>query len=180
LRRLLNQNGVDPSSCYITNAVKTYDPKRDLPTAAEIREAQPGLREELELVGPNCVLVLGGEANLALNGHTGIDAWRGSILESSLIPGLKTVSAWHPANILRTFERSYILDLDIQRAIQQSRFPEIRAPERNAIIDPDITQCMEFLDAIPDGVRVTIDIECPMMGDGLYCIGIGWQKHEAL
>jgi uracil-DNA glycosylase family 4 len=180
LRRLLYQAGVDPSECYITNAVTTHDPNRDLPTLGEIHEARPRLAAELRRVSPNCVLVLGGEANYALNGRKGIDAWRGSILESSLIPGLKTVCAWHPANIQRTFERSYILDLDLRRAIKQSEFPEIRRPERIFHLDPDIETCINFLDAIPPGARVTVDIECPMRAEGLYCVGVGWNAKEIL
>jgi uracil-DNA glycosylase family 4 len=180
LRRMLHQTRIDPNDVYYTNAVISHDPKRDLPTLGEIHVEQPRLKEELTRVSPNVVLALGGEANYALNGRRGIDNWRGSILESTLIPGLKTVCAWHPANILRTFERSYILDLDIRRAARQADFPEIRRRQRRFHIDPTLEQCLDFFDRIPSEARVTIDIECPMGGDGLYCIGIGWNPDEVL
>src|SRR5215467_12253946 len=148
LWKLLGSHHVSRSQCLVTNAVLTFDPNRALPTTGEIHAEQARLRAELEAFPANVILALGNEALYALCGIRGIDNWRGSILESTLLPGRKVVAAWHPANILRTYERRYILDADLRRAVAQAAFPEIRRPTRNYIIDPTLDQCVEFLRAV--------------------------------
>jgi len=122
------------------------------------------------------ILALGNEALEALCGRRGIDNWRGSILESTLLPGRKVVAAWHPANILRTYERRYILDADLRRAVAQSEFPEIRRPQRNFIIDPSLDQCIEFLRAI--GPEACVDIECSPRHHHIWCVGVGDMRNS--
>jgi len=171
LWKLLGSHHVSRSQCLVTNAVLTFDPNRALPTTGEIHAEQARLRAELEAFPANVILALGNEALYALCGIRGIDNWRGSILESTLLPGRKVVAAWHPANILRTYERRYILDADLRRAVAQSAFPEIRRPERNFNIDPTLEQCQEFLLGCDD--EVVVDIECSPRNHYLWCVGIG-------
>lgn len=171
LWKLLGNHHVSRQQCLVTNAVLTFDPDRALPTTTEIRDNQARLRAELEAYPSNVIVALGNEALEALCGIRGIDNWRGSILESTLLPGRKVVAAWHPANILRTYERRYILDADLRRAVAQSAFPEIRRPERNFIIDPTMDQCVEFLRAIGD--EACVDVECTRASKALRCVGIG-------
>jgi uracil-DNA glycosylase family 4 len=176
LWKLLAHHGVHRSSCLVTNAVLTYDPDRALPTTGEIRENLPRLAAELREYPSNVILALGNEALEALCGIRGIDSWRGSILESTLLPGRKVVAAWHPANILRTYERRYILDADLRRAVQQSAFPEIRRPERNFIIDPTMDQCVAFLRAA--GSEIVVDVECTRQLHKLWCVGVGDMRNS--
>jgi uracil-DNA glycosylase family 4 len=176
LWKLLAPYGIRRPSCLITNAVLTFDPDRALPTVGEIRENLDRLRSELEAYPSNVILALGNEALQAVCGLRGIDTWRGSILESTLLPGRKVVAAWHPANILRTYERRYILDADLRRAAAQSAFPEIRRPERNFIIDPTMDQCVEFLRAI--GPEACVDVECTRELHHLRCVGVGDMRNS--
>ena len=171
LWKLLANHGVRRPQCLVTNSVLTFDPDRALPTTSEIRENLPRLRAELEAYPSNVIVALGNEALEAVCGLRGIDNWRGSILESTLLPGRKVVACWHPANILRTYERRYILDADLGRAVKQSAFPEIRRPVRNFILDPSMDQCVEFLRAIGD--EACVDVECTRATKALRCVGIG-------
>ena len=59
------------------------------------------LHDELVQVRPNVVVALGAEALWAVTGQSGITKWRGTVAESSLVPGLKVVPTWHPAAVLR-------------------------------------------------------------------------------
>jgi len=171
LWKLLSHHGVSRTQCLVTNAVLTFDPERALPTPVEIRDALPRLKAELEKYPANVILALGNEALQAVCGLRGIDSWRGSIIESTLLPGRKVVAAWHPANILRTYERRYILDADLRRAVAQAAFPEIRRPTRNFIIDPPLDQCVDFLRTIGD--EACVDIECSRLNHHIWCVGVG-------
>lgn len=59
------------------------------------------LRQELSVSRPNIVVAVGNEALEALCGVHGIHKYRGSILESTLVPGLKVVPILHPASLLK-------------------------------------------------------------------------------
>ncbi|PWT72871.1 MAG: hypothetical protein C5B60_08945 [Chloroflexi bacterium] len=171
LWKLLANHRTYRAQCLVTNTVLTFDPDRALPTWPEIRDELPRLKAELEAHPSNVILALGNEALQALCGLRGIDSWRGSILESTLVPGRKVVAAWHPANILRTYERRYILDADLRRACLQAAFPEIRRPVRNFNTDPTIEECVEFLRGIGD--EACVDVECSRNTHRLYCVGVG-------
>lgn len=156
---------------YVTNVRRDWSATNAVPTKTEIHEALPALRDELAACSANCILALGNEALYALTGKWGIDKWRGSILESTLLPGRKVVAAWHPANVARTYNRIWIFDADVKRAINESRYPEIRRPHREFILDPTQEEAIEFIRAIGD--NCVVDIECPFgSGNVLYCMGV--------
>ena len=58
------------------------------------------LKQELEEIKPNVVVAVGGVALFALCARRGINNWRSSILESTLVPGLKVIPTLHPATII--------------------------------------------------------------------------------
>src|SRR5690242_6620019 len=107
------------SSCYVTNVRKDYSSVNSVPTKEEIQEVLPDLREELSRCRANIFVALGREAGIALTGRAEIDKWRGSVVESSLLPGRKVLTTWHPAAALRTYSLRYIIDLDLRRATRE-------------------------------------------------------------
>lgn len=150
------------------------------PTDSEIRDALPSLRQRLERTTSNVILALGAQALQALTGHKSIDHYRGSILESTLLPGRKVIAAWHPAHIQHgAFERVFLLERDLRRAVEQSSFPEIRRPHRDFLIDPTYAQACERLEALAK--RFVIDVECPItVLDTLYCKGFADSANSAM
>lgn len=146
---------------------------------AEIREALPTLAAELRATSCNVFLALGNEALFALTSKWGIDKYRGSILESTLLPGRKVVAAWHPANILRVIERAFVFHADVKRAVAQSAFPEIRRPKRTIHVNPSLDDAVSFIRSMH--TSVTTDVECPIRQlDVIYCLGIGCTPDEAM
>ena len=57
-------------------------------------------RTEMEQIHPNVLVALGDEPLYFTCGFRGIQKWRGSILPSTLIPGLKVIPSVHPAWII--------------------------------------------------------------------------------
>ena len=95
------------------------------------------LKKELEELKPNLVVALGREALWALTGLSGINKYRGSIVESTLVPGLKVLPTFHPAGIFRQYGNKVYLALDLFKARSEMAFPEIRTLEREFFLYPE-------------------------------------------
>lgn len=154
LEELLAASGVDPMEVFYTNICKYRPPNNEL-RAFFSDDGKPnnlvlaGLAElsgEVNRCSPNVIIPLGnypmamltGVANWTKkNGYSGIGDYRGSILGGNAIAGgRKCIPTYHPASILRSYENKPIVKMDLRRAIEQSRFPEIYRPIKRTIIDP--------------------------------------------
>jgi uracil-DNA glycosylase family protein len=103
----LQRAGIERGDAYVTNAVKHFKfqerGKRrihDTPKKSEVDACLPWLREELRLVRPTVLLILGAVAGKALLGPDfRLTRSRGVELESDLAPHV--TATIHPAAILR-------------------------------------------------------------------------------
>lgn len=174
LNRLLP---IPRSECYVTNVRRDFCPRNSVPTKEEIHEALPALRAELEGTTANVLLAVGGQALYALTGLDSIEAWRGSVLPSTLLPGRKVIPTYHPAACLRQYPWTYILDFDLRRALRESNYPDIRRPKRDFILDPDLGTTLNYLREL--GNPISVDIET--LPDGaVSCIGISDDPSRAI
>ena len=105
----------------------------------ELLEWYKVLALELAKARPNVVVACGNEALQALCGVSGIMTYRGSILPSTLVPGLKVIPLLHPSYILKKalwqelFVSSWIVR---DKVVPQSLFPEIRYEPWTEYVDP--------------------------------------------
>jgi DNA polymerase len=107
LDKALEQVGIDRADVYITNAVKHFKfqerGKRRIhqkPTKAEVDTCFPWLREELRLVRPQVLVILGATAGRALLGSGfKLTPSRGRPIDSDLAPYV--TASVHPSAILR-------------------------------------------------------------------------------
>jgi uracil-DNA glycosylase family 4 len=166
--KLLGNHGICRDDCYVTNVRKDFSDEHAVPTDHEIAEVLDELQRELAATSANVIVALGREALFALCGKSTIEPWRGSILESTLLPGRKVISTWHPAATFRRPEWVYVIDADLKRAAQQAVFPDIRRTARTFIIDPPVDEGIDRLKNL--GQRVSTDIEC--FGNAVSCIGV--------
>lgn len=107
LHRACSELGIDPSSLYVTNAVKhfKFTPRGKLrihqsPRMSEITACRPWLLAELAAVRPRVVLCLGATAAKSLLGNTfSLTRDRGRML--SVPAAEKIIATFHPSAILR-------------------------------------------------------------------------------
>jgi DNA polymerase len=107
LDRALEQAGIDRREAYVTNVVKHFKfeerGRRRLhqtPKRFEIDACRPWLDEELRVVAPEALVLLGATAAKALMGSSfRITRERGRPLDSSLAPVV--LATVHPSSILR-------------------------------------------------------------------------------
>lgn len=147
INQLLSEVGINRSQCFITNVChiqprgkKTNDFDWFFTSEGKIFLAHGlvQLKRDIEEIKPNLVIALGGMALRALTGQVGIDKWRGSILESVLVPGTKVISTYHPAFSFRVYPARAVITFDLHRCAKQAAFPEIILPERTIYCPQDI------------------------------------------
>jgi DNA polymerase len=104
LDKMLAAIGLSEADTHITNIVYWRPPGNRTPTPQEAQVCRPFLERQLELVGPDLVLLLGGAAaNHIFGAGEGIMRIRGKWREATI--GARTVRAiatLHPAYLLRT------------------------------------------------------------------------------
>ena len=134
------------------------------------------LREDLEALRPNVVIALGATALWALTSNTKIGSYRGTIMESTLVPGLKVVATYHPAAVVRSWNLLPIFVADLHKAKFQAEFPEIRRIVREIYIEPSLDDILDFwnehITPLEGGDDpLAYDIETVSNPDMITCIG---------
>jgi uracil-DNA glycosylase family protein len=107
LDRALERVGIDRDDVYITNVVKHFKfeerGKRRIhqtPKKSEVDACLPWLREELAIVAPEVLVILGATAGKALLGSSfRLGAVRGRPIDTTLAPFVTATT--HPSTILR-------------------------------------------------------------------------------
>ena len=181
---------------YVTNVIKDMDKpiksyidmdsSRNKWTISEegyqyIKE----LGEELKKVNPNVIIACGNIALLALTNRIGITKWRGSVIESTLIPGIKIVPTFHPATFIPpkfNFLNKPLICQDLLLAKSESEYPEIIRTPRNVRIQPDYNEAIGALEHCfatgLKGQKIALDIE--IINKELDCISIGWGPVDSM
>jgi len=187
--QLARAAGIVRNQCYITNVVKTL-PHKSISSFVDLSKKQAVesdafvefksiLKEELEQIRPNVVVAVGNVPLWALTGLKGITKWRGSILESTLVPGLKVIPIIHPASVLRgMYKWRHYIQRDLARVLSESVSPDIISPKHDLILAPDFTTSMEFLEDCKKAKEVGFDIE--VMHDHISCFSFSIDERTAI
>jgi len=199
LERYLERNMVSRSQVRLANLCK-YRPGRDhnkfeaLFGSTQLEEGMDELSEEIQRVRPNVVIALGNwplyylTGKCAIDGKTkkpvlgaGILLYRGSRL--SALPRFggetqKVFVANHPAYITRVWGWNPVFNLDITRAVEDSKFPEFRYPEYEEYIDPDPSTLHDLVHESLAAEWISADIET-FPNHQYSCVGWAY-KHNGV
>ncbi len=170
LDRMLHTAKILRRECYITNVVKERPAGNDISkfitfskgnveTTPEYDEYEDQLYNELSKLNPNIIIPLGQIALYAITRRSDIIDVRGYIFDGVTIPNVKAIPTRHPAAALYESILTTLIISDLQRAERESKFPEIRRPVRELIIEPRFDQVMEFLYPILGAEKTAFDIE---------------------
>lgn len=183
LDKLLKEVGLIRQIIHITNVVKvkipsTPDKEKYLNSInLSIQDFIPYLKEELDHVNPMIILALGKIALETLTGQTEIGKYRGSvlpcILTSNPIPVLAT---YHPSYLARGQMQLYpYVRFDVKRFAERAFDIESEDSSYEQIIDPSLTQVLDFLhDIHQNSTSTCFDIET-VAKQRITCIG--WTKN---
>lgn len=138
------------------------------------------LQSELLDHNPNLVICLGNTALWALAAQTGITKVRGTTLESThVVSGHKLLPTYHPSAVNRQWELRPTVIADLMKAKREAEFPEIRRPQREIWIEPDLDDIRRFAaEHIAGCDLLSVDIETS--GTRITCIGFAPSQRVAL
>jgi len=195
LKNMLELGGVKIDNLYFTNVVKYQLPQGKIDNLHMLGKSLeenclPELENEIQTIKPNCILSLGKLALETLTGHKKLNNWRGSILPHIKFALPKILPTFNPSSILYgeknddggvfKYRDKIYIQLDINRAIKQSTFPEYRLPPHNLHYARNSADVYSFLNRFSDRIEypyAALDIETyktyPM------CLGIAFTEFEA-
>ena len=181
---------------YLTNVIKDLDK----PLAAYISinynrqswsitkegwEYIHELRDELKSLNLNCIAAFGAIPLVALCSRVGIGKWHASVLESTLVPGLKVVPTFHPATFIppkfNYLNKPQIVE-DLMRAKNESRYPEIRRTPRKIKIKCSYSETVAWLNySYEVGLRGQIlDVDLEIINGEVDCVSITYNSSTAI
>jgi len=186
---------ISRSSMYLTNVIKDLDE----PLAHYIDISKQGkytihpegfqyiqeLGNELKALDLNCIVAFGNIALLALTNRIGITKWRGSVLESTLVPGLKVIPTFHPSTFIPpkfNYLNKPVICEDLMRAKYESTFKEFKRVARDIVTAPSYNESISHLQyCYAQGISgqiISIDIE--VINREVDCIAFSWSPTNAI
>jgi len=200
LERYLERNLVTRSQVKLANLSKyrpgTHHNKFEaLLGSTQLEDGLDELGEEIKRAKPNVVIALGNwplyylTGNCAIDGKTkkptpgkGILLYRGSRLPVLPKFGGKTQKVFvanHPAYITRVWGWNPVFNLDITRAVEDSKYPELRYPEYEEYIDPDLSTLHNLVHESLAADWISLDIET--FPDRKYsCVGWAYSHNGVM
>lgn len=190
LTKMLGEAGIHRADCFLTNVFNVRPrPTNDIenlctdkasgylrlgplkagkyPRVEYVNEFER-LERELNEVGANITIALGNTAAWFLLGNSGISKIRGTVTQDRF--HRKTIPTFHPAAILRDWSFRHVTVLDLIKASRESKFPEIRRPEREVWIEPTLADMELFYENyLAHADEISFDIET--FGSQITCVG---------
>jgi uracil-DNA glycosylase family 4 len=183
------------SNLYITNVIKDLDEPLAKYIDIDFKRGKftispngykyiQELGQELKSLNLNAVLAFGNVPLIALCNRIGIGKWRGSVLDSELVPGLKVIPTYHPATILPpkcNYLNKPLIVEDLLRAEAESKFRGFNRLSRTIIIRPSFDESLAVLNHClkvgQEGQTIAIDIE--VINEEVDCFSVGWDRQKA-
>ena len=170
LNELLKTTGIARTSCYITNVIKEQPFRNNVKLFIDLKKRTPKispewedyvkeLQEELSECKANIIVAVGAIAMYALTEQRGIVKRRGSLYESTILPGRKVIPIIHPSAALRQYVYQHYIIYDLLKIKKESEFSALVFPEREILIEPSYLDVMCFLSECESKDMVAFDIE---------------------
>lgn len=181
LNTMLSDAGISRDECRVTNILnyRPFKNKFQIALRDHYDKIEEGIREINDYITkypPNLILTLGNNSfHLFLNDPSSLARKRGYIVKYK---GIKTLSTYHPASVLYSPEEYAVLDLDIRKAVYESKFWELRITNRDYYIIEDTFDCQNAIDEISKHKRLSIDIESTRAKVDIICVGIAIDTHK--
>lgn len=190
LSHMLSRAGISLSECFRTNLVHRHAPEgkfENFYKKANQLDYLKGVlqvKKDIEEIRPNLVIGLGNGPLLALTGKKGIDKWRGSILESSLVKGQKVICTYSHGFALRVYESKAVMETDFLRCKEDAEFPELRLPVREFFLNPSVDVRQAVIAEMLQAQWLSVDIECLFSEQtgswNLSCVGFSDRASRAM
>jgi len=115
LSSALKQAGISRDDVYITNIVKCRPPKNRVPKTSERETCQEYLKQEISIIKPKIICVLGNTAFKSLLGGSEIIKFRGKIVQKNKQLYFLTI---HPAATIYNQKLIDVLNEDVEKLFE--------------------------------------------------------------
>jgi len=134
----------------------------------------------IKRVKPNLILAAGDMPCLILTGHKSLDSTRGRVTSATKFFGWgKVLCCYAPRAVMADNALRPILAADLRKANRESKFQEIRRPQRFLHLRPNIEDLEDFWKTyIKPATMLSVDIET--IGTMITCVGIAPTRDRAL
>jgi uracil-DNA glycosylase family 4 len=172
LWRALAEEDFTRDAFYVTSVVKTRPPDNKI-ELSEIKAFDPHwlsqLAKELRDLQPNLVVALGITALNALCNYTedyeriknkelSIMSWRGSVLPSTLVPGLKVLATLAPATVIKQWSWLPLFTTDLTKIRAEAEYREIRRRSRTIHLFPSYKQALDYMGDVTTPYATDVEI----------------------
>lgn len=189
--QLLIQAGISRLECLVGNVARERPPGNKISYYFEdskctipktkLLQWLAQLRQEIEFNKPNVVVALGSTALWALTGEKAISTYRGFLMESTLVPGVKVLPTYHPQAVNHAWPLHFQVIMDLKKALHHSKFKtfpkDIRSLEELSL--PRYIDWMEYILNAKDCKRISVDIETVQPGSHIAIMGIATSPNYA-
>ncbi len=132
-------------------------------------------------LNPNLVVCLGNTPLWALSGRTAITKWRGAtLLSTHCVSDYKLLPTYHPAAVLYQYSLRPTAIADLQKALRESEYHDLRRPEREIWIEPSLGDVAEFIRCITSNTCDVLSVDIETSGKRITCIGLAPSSKLAL
>ena len=184
LSELLNLAGLSKHECLIANIARERPPGNKIAYFYEdskmniakpiMKEWIQQLKEEIEFFRPNIVVALGAIATYHLTGVKGIGNARGYIHNSTLCPGVKVLSTYHPQKTDYEYKLRWPTTMDLRKAKANSLDNKLPVDKRVLHASPSRREFMDYLDFLLHDHEdpIALDIETCQPNSHIDILGI--------
>jgi DNA polymerase len=179
--------GVKRENVSIANLYNEQPPNNDFTWIEENRGAELAanvrdLRLHVVQHAYNIVIVLGAKPAYYLLSVGPVGAWRGSVFSNSVRPpgqaAQKFAVTFHPAAVLRDATKLPIFDVDIEKFVKESAYPEHIVLNRTYHTKPTHLQAVEWFDKLSKAKLLAVDIEASKKTHKIICVGFADSPHD--
>ncbi|NIN68856.1 MAG: hypothetical protein GTO63_30055 [Anaerolineae bacterium] len=187
LDRILAAAGIERRECYIDNICQ-FRPYGDKQLAffAGKRPREQYLdgiinaKQLIEQHRPNLVVAVGAYALWGLTLESKITNWRGSIMESKLVPGQKIIPALHPSYLVRgNWHMRQPTIWDFEKAKREAEFPEVDPPQYDITVAQTPAELDRAFEELMRADELSGDLET-FGGRDLACFGFSPKPDRAI
>ena len=192
LDKLLREAGFGRADCILTTISKQkppadkleffFDDGKYLKPREYWQQCLKELTKQIEFLRPNIIIALGATAMYYLAGVTGINSYRGYIMDCILVPGVKVIPVTHPAMINADWKLFFTSVLDFRKAARNCLSPEMVEDKRSLVTNPSLSEIMKYLEYLLKGHEgpIALDVETMSPGSHIDILGIADSPNSAM
>jgi uracil-DNA glycosylase family 4 len=146
------------------------------------------LRATIEKHKPNVIVPTDNVSLWALTGQWGVDNWRSSVMESTLVAGVKVIPTLPPARVMVQWSVRPLVVHDFKRVVRESSSPHFSPVDYSFVINGSYSETVAILETLTytadayakDNLPYKLGVDIETRAGHIACIALAWSSREAI